>query len=85
MLMSFLMINFLIGNIKTVGIAIIAFIAVYILRKNKTLTSENQELKDNKLQQDKIINIQTKVLDVSKNVKPTDLDVNLERLSDKTK
>jgi hypothetical protein len=79
------MINFLIGNIKTVGIAIIAFIAVYILRKNKTLTSENQELKDNKLQQDKIINIQTKVLDVSKNVKPTDLDVNLERLSDKTK
>lgn len=76
---------FFIAYFKEILLAIGAFIAVYILRKNKTLTSENQELKDNKLQQDKIINIQTKVLDVSKNVKPTDLDVNLERLSDKTK
>ena len=76
---------FFIAYFKEILLAIGAFIAVYILRKNKTLTSENQELKDNKLQQDKIINIQTKVLDVSKNVKLTDLDVNLERLSDKNK
>lgn len=76
---------FFIAYFKEILLAIGAFIAVYILRKNKTLTSENQELKDNKLQQDKIINIQTKVLDVSEKIKPTDLDVNLERLSDKTK
>lgn len=76
---------FFIAYFKEILLAIGAFIAVYLCRRNKALTSENQELKDNKLQQDKIINIQTKVLDVSKNVKPTDLDVNLERLSDKTK
>ena len=79
------MISFLLGNIKNIGIAIIAFIGVYILRKNRSLSIENQELTLNSKEKDKVINIQQKVLDVSENVKPTDLDVNLERLSDKTK
>lgn len=79
------MISFLLGNIKNIGIAIIAFIGVYILRKNRSLSIENQELNLNSKEKDKIINIQAKVLDVSENIKPTDLDVNLERLSDKNK
>ena len=40
---------------------------------------------ENNFEKGKVINIQQKVLDVSENVKPTDLDVNLERLSDKNK
>jgi hypothetical protein len=79
------MISFLLGNVKNIGIAIIAFISVYILRKNRSLSIENQELNLSSKEKDKVINIQAKVLDVSENIKPTDLDVNLERLSDKNK
>ena len=74
------MISFLLANIKTIGIAIVAFIGVYILRRNKTLASENQALVETNLEKDKVINIQQKVLDVSQNVKPTDLDGSLDRL-----
>jgi hypothetical protein len=79
------MISFLLGNIKNIGIAIIAFIGVYILRKNRSLSIQNQELNLSSKEKDKVINIQAKVLDVSENIKPTDLDVNLERLSNKNK
>jgi hypothetical protein len=79
------MISFLLGNIKNIGIAIIAFIGVYILRKNRSLSIQNQELNLSSKEKDKVINIQAKVLDVSENIKPTDLDVNLDRLSDKNK
>ena len=79
------MISFLLGNIKNIGITIIAFIGVYILRKNRSLSIENQELNLSSKEKDKVINIQAKVLDVSEKIKPTDLDVNLERLSNKTK
>lgn len=79
------MISFIIGNIKNIGIEIIAFIGVYILRKNRSLSIENQELNLSSKEKDKVINIQAKVLDVSENIKPTDLDVNLDRLSDKNK
>jgi hypothetical protein len=76
---------FVITYFKEMLIAIGVFFAVYILRKNKTLTLENKGLTENNLEKDKVINIQAKVLDVSKNIKHTDLDVNLERLSNKTK
>ena len=76
---------FFIAYFKEILLAIGAFIAVYLFRKNKVLTLDNQILKENSIEQDKVINIQQKVLDVSEKVKPTDLDVNLERLSNKTK
>lgn len=74
------MISFLLGNIKNIGIAIIAFWGVYILRKNKSLTSENQALIETNIEKDKVINIQQKVLDASEDIKSTDLDGNLDRL-----
>ena len=76
---------FFIAYFKEILLAIGAFIAVYLFRKNKVLTLDNQILKENSIEQDKVINIQQKVLNVSESVKPTDLDVNLDRLSDKTK
>lgn len=76
---------FFIAYFKEILLAIGAFIAVYLFRKNKTLTLENKGLTENNLEKDKVINIQQKVLDVSESVKPTDLDTNLERLSDKIK
>jgi hypothetical protein len=76
---------FFIAYFKEILLAIGAFIAVYLFKRNKALTLDNQILKENSIEQDKVINIQQKVLDVSENVKPTDLDVNLDRLSDKKK
>lgn len=76
---------FFIAYFKEILLAIGAFIAVYLFRRNKTLTLENKGLTENNLEKDKVINIQQKVLDVSESVKLTDLDTNLERLSDKTK
>jgi len=76
---------FFIAYFKEILLAIGTFIAVYLFRKNKTLTLENKGLTENNLEKDKVINIQQKVLDVSESVKLTDLDTNLERLSDKTK
>ena len=76
---------FFIAYFKEILLAIGAFIAVYLFRRNKTLTLENKGLTENNLEKDKVINIQQKVLDVSESIKLTDLDTNLERLSDKTK
>lgn len=76
---------FFIAYFKEILLAIGAFIAVYLFRRNKTLTLENKGLTENNIEKDKVINIQAKVLDASEKIKPTDLDVNLERLSDKTK
>lgn len=76
---------FFIAYFKEILLAIGAFIAVYLCRRNKALTLENKGLTENNLEKDKVINIQQKVLDVSEKIKPTDLDVNLERLSDKNK
>lgn len=76
---------FFIAYFKEILLAIGTFIAVYLFRKNKVLTLENKGLAENNIEKEKVINIQQKVLDVSESVKLTDLDVNLERLSDKTK
>lgn len=76
---------FLIAYFKEILLGIGAFIAIYLFKRNKTLTSENQSLVENNIEKDKIINIQQKVLDVSENIEPTDLDNNLDRLSDKNK
>ena len=76
---------FFIAYFKEILLAIGTFIAVYLFRKNKVLTLENKVLAENNIEKEKVINIQQKVLDVSESVKLTDLDTNLERLSDKTK
>jgi hypothetical protein len=80
-----MMLNYLINNLHFLGVLIISCLGFYLVRKNKNITLKNEELIKVNLEQNKIIDIQTKVLNVSENVKPTDLDVNLERLSDKSK
>ncbi len=76
---------FFITYFKEILFTIGVFVAVYLFRRNKALTLDNQILIENNFEKDKVINIQQKVLDVSESVKPTDLDTNLERLSDKNK
>ncbi|MEY3415836.1 MAG: hypothetical protein RLZZ418_1081 [Pseudomonadota bacterium] len=74
---------FLIAYFKEILLGIGAFIAIYLFKRNKTLTSENKALTENNIEKDKVIHIQQKVLDVSESVKSTDLDTNLDRLSGK--
>ena len=71
--------------LKEIVLGIVGFFALYLLHRNKTLTKQKEELQTINTENNKVINIQQKVLDVSENVKSTDLDANLERLSGKNK
>lgn len=79
------MLSFLLVNLKNIMVGIVAVFTLFLLRKNKTLTAKNNELQQNNTEKDKVINIQAKVLDASENTKSTDLDGNLERLSNKNR
>ena len=76
------MFNFLLSNIKNVGYMVVAFFTVYILKRNKDLSLENNNLTQDNLQKDKILDIQAKVLDVSENTKSVNLDDNIKRMQD---
>jgi len=74
------MLNFLLSNIKNVGYMVVAFFTVYILKRNNDLSVDNNNLKQDNLQKDKILDIQAKVLDVSENTKSVNLDANIKRM-----
>lgn len=78
-----MLIEFILSNFKTLGAAAIALIMVFLARRIKSLSMENRQLNLSSKEKEKVINIQAKVLDASENIKSTDLDGNLERLSDK--
>jgi hypothetical protein len=79
------MLSIILSNIHYVIIGIITFFSIYILRRNTKLTIEKNDLVQNNIEKEKVINIQQKVLNASEKIKHTDLDANLERLSEKNK
>ncbi len=79
------MLSIILSNIHYVIIGIITFFSIYILRRNTKLTIEKNDLVQNNIKKEKVINIQQKVLNASEKIKHTDLDANLERLSEKNK
>ena len=76
---------FIITYLKEIILGVVGFFAFYLYNKNKNLKSENMSLKDIVSDNNKVINIQSKVLHASEDIKPTDLDSNLDRLSDKNR
>ena len=68
------MLNFLLSNIKNISYAVAAFFTVYILKRNKDLSIENNNLIKDNLTKDKIVEIQDKVINVTQNTKTTDFD-----------
>lgn len=68
------MLNFLLSNIKNIGYTVTAFFTVYILKRNKDLSIENNNLIKDNLTKDKIVEIQDKVINVTQNTKTTDFD-----------
>lgn len=71
---------FFFSYFKEIILSITALVGLYLLKRNKSLTSENQALIEINIEKDKVINIQQKVLDASEDIKSTDLDGNLDRL-----
>ena len=76
---------FIITYLKEIILGVVGFFAFYLYNKNKNLKSENMSLKDIVSNNNKVINIQSKVLHASEDIKSTDLDSNLDRLSDKNR
>jgi len=76
---------FIITYLKEIILGVVGFFAFYLYNKNKNLKSENMSLKDIVSDNNKVINIQSKVLHASEDIKSTDLDSNLDRLSDKNR
>lgn len=67
--------------IKEILLGITGFIALYLFNRNKTLKVEKEQLQQDITTKDRVINVQDKVIKASDNIKHTDLDSSLERLS----
>lgn len=76
---------FFITYFKEIILSITALVGLYLLKRNKTLSLENQALNLETKEQEKVINVQNKVMEASTNIQHSDLESSLDRLSDKNK
>lgn len=67
--------------IKEILLGITGFIALYLFNRNKTLKVEKEQLQQDITTKDRVIDVQNKVMEATSNIKHTDLDSSLERLS----
>ena len=74
------MFNFLLSNIKNVGYIVVAFFTVYILKRNKDLSLENNDLTQENLAKEKELTIKKEILKIEENYKPTSLDDDIKRV-----
>lgn len=74
------MINFLVSNLKSIGLGIWGIFTLYILGKNSKLSKKNDKLNLDVKEQAKTIEIKDKVINVVQNTKPTDIDGNIKRM-----
>jgi Trk-type K+ transport system membrane component len=77
------MFNFLLSNIKNVGYMVVAFFTVYILKRNKDLSLENNDLTQENLAKEKELTIKKEILKIEENYKPTSLDDDIKRVLSK--
>jgi len=74
------MINFILSNLKSIGLGIWGIFTIYILGKNSKLSKENDNLNSSLKEQSKNIEIKDKVINVVQNIKATDINGNAERM-----
>ena len=67
-------ISFLFHKIETTILAIIGLFTLILLGRNSSLHKKNKTLSSNLQELSKIIDIQRKVLNVTQNTKPTNID-----------
>ena len=73
---------FLIGNISKISMGILGALGLFLYGRNSKLACENDSIRQDLKTNEKIIDIQNKVIDVAKNTKATDFDGNLQRMRD---
>lgn len=74
------MFNFLLSNLRSIGLGIWGVFTLYILGKNSKLSKQNDELNLDVKEQAKTIEIKDKVINVVQNTKDTNLNGNIERM-----
>lgn len=74
------MINFVLSNLRSIGLGIWGVFTLYILGKNSKLSKQNDNLNLDIKEQSKNIEIKDRIINVVQNTKPTDLNGNLERM-----
>lgn len=74
------MVNFILSNLRSIGLGIWGVFTLYILGKNSKLSKQNDALNSDIKEQAKTIEIKDKVINVVQNTKPTNIDGNIERM-----
>jgi hypothetical protein len=66
--------------LKPLMLGIIGFFGLYLFKKNKDLEAKNLIADRSLIETKKVINVQNKIIEITKDTKPTDFDGNLERM-----
>ena len=74
------MVNFILSNLRSIGLGIWGVFTLYILGKNSKLSKQNDALNSDIKEQAKTIERKDKVINVVQNTKPTNIDGNIERM-----
>jgi len=77
--MSFI-IQFFEIYLKPLMLGLISFLGVYLFKKNKDLEAKKLIADRSLIETKKVIDVQNKIIEITKDTKPTDFDGNLERM-----
>ena len=61
-------------------LGITCFMGLYLFKKNKDLKAENLIVKNRLNETQKVIDVQNKIIKITKDTKPIDFDGNIERM-----
>lgn len=73
-------IQFFQAYIKPLTLGIASFLGVYLFAKNKDLESKKLIAENRLNETKKVIDVQNKIIEITKDTKPIDFDGNLERM-----
>jgi hypothetical protein len=76
------MLGWLLGNLKEIGLLSFAFFSLFTLSSNNRLKKKNNDLQNQVIDNNKLVDIQQRVIDVTENTKPSDFDGNIKRMQD---
>lgn len=76
------MLGWLLGNLKDIGILTFGLFSLFTLSSNNRLKKKNNDLQNQVTDNNKLVDIQQRVIDVTENTKPSDFDGNIKRMQD---
>jgi hypothetical protein len=77
------MFNFILSNLKSIGMTIWGLLTLYIVGKNSKLSKQNDDLNTTVLNQAKNIEVKKEIIDVIKKNKSVNVTGNVKRMRDK--